>query len=114
MLAPTWYPAGFEASDPKILSGELSDAVHVSFSDGDEGFFNINITQYQSASNLDTRTFEKDSTSVEQYTSGTKTFYIMSNIDAITAIWSKGLLVEKISGNLQIDEIKSIIDSIGG
>ena len=113
-LAPTWYPAEFEASDPKILSGKLSDAVHVSFSDGDEGFFNINIARYKSASNLATGTFEKDSASVEQYTSGAKTFYIMSNIDTITATWSEGLLVERISGNLQINEIKAVIDSIGG
>lgn len=39
---------------------------------------------------------------------------IMSNLDAITAVWSDGLFVETISGNLQIDEVKAIVDSIGG
>ena len=34
--------------------------------------------------------------------------------DAITAVWSDGLFVETISGNLQIDEVKAIVDSIGG
>ena len=35
-LAPTWYPVGIEASDPKILSDKLSDTVHIFFSDGDK------------------------------------------------------------------------------
>lgn len=37
-LAPTWYPVGIEASDPKILSDKLSDTVHIFFSDGDKLF----------------------------------------------------------------------------
>ena len=56
----------------------------------------------------------KDDALVEQYVSGSRTFYIMSNLDAITAVWSDGLFVETISGNLQIDEVKAIVDSIGG
>lgn len=113
-LAPTWYPEGFEASEPEIINTSLSDTINVPFC-GEEGqFYNIAITLYQSASNLDSYTLEKDSMDVEQYTSGTRTFYIMSNIDTITATWAGGLLVEEISGNLQIDEIKSMIDSIGG
>lgn len=113
-LAPTWYPVGIEASDPKILSDKLSDTVHIFFSDGDMLFFNLNITRYRSTSYLNTHIFEKDDALVEQYVSGSRTFYIMSNLDAITAVWSDGLFVETISGNLQIDEVKAIVDSIGG
>lgn len=113
-LAPNWYPTGFEASEPQILNGKHSDTVHITFHDENEGFFNINITRYQSASNLETGTFEKDGTPVEQYISGTKLFYIISNVDTLLATWSDGLLVVNISGNLQIDDIKGIIDSIGG
>lgn len=50
---------------------------------------------------------------MEQYLSNQKTFYIFSNIDTITATWSDGLLVEQITGNVSIEEIKAIIDSIG-
>lgn len=90
-LAPTWYPVGIEASDPKILSDKLSDTVHIFFSDGDKLFFNLNITRYRSTSYLNTHIFEKDDALVEQYVSGSRTFYIMSNLDAITAVWSDGL-----------------------
>lgn len=112
-LVPTWYPSNFEASSPQIITTRQSNIVNVAFHGDKEQFFSLVITQHKSASNLDLFTFEKDSTSVEQYTSGTKTFYIMSNLDTITATWSDGQLVEKISGSLTIDEVKAIIDSIG-
>ena len=58
--------------------------------------------------------FEKDKSPVEQYTSGAKTVYILSNNKTITAAWSDGLIVEMITGNLTVEEVKAIIDSIGG
>ena len=51
-------------------------------------------------------------TPVEQYTSGTKTVYILSNNDTITTTWSDGLIFETICGNLTVEEFKKIIDSI--
>lgn len=112
-LAPTWYPDGFDTSEPKILHTNLNDIINVAFHGEDERFFSISIMRFQSPSDLSSQIFEKDDTSVEQYISGTKTFYILSNIDTVTATYSEGLLVEKISGNLSTDEIKKIIDSIG-
>lgn len=112
-LAPTWYPDGFEASEPEIIKTDQFNIMHIDFSDQEENFFSIDITKYQSALALAARTFEKDNAAVEQYTSGAKTFYILSNMDTVTATYSTGLLVEQISGSLSIAEIKAIIDSIG-
>lgn len=112
-LAPTWYPEGFEASEPEIIETSKCDVIHINFSGVDENFFNIDITRYQSPSDLTAHLFEKDSISIEQYTSGAKTFYILSNMDTITATYSEGFLVEQISGSLSMEEIKAIIDSIG-
>ena len=72
------------------------------------------ITRYQIPEDLDYLTFEKDDSSIEQYMVGSQSFYILSNNNNITATWSNGLLVEQISGNLTVDEMKKIIDSIGG
>lgn len=113
VLAPTWYPEGFEASEPEIISTSLSDTINVPFLGEEEQFYSIDITLYLSTSQLATHTFEKDSATVEQYTSGAKTFYILSNVDTVTAIWSEGLLIEKISGNISVDQVKAMIDSIG-
>lgn len=113
-LAPTWYPEGADASEPQVLHDALSETVSFNFTLGDERFFSVDITQYHSAAALDALAFEKDSTSVEPYVSGPRAFYIMSNTDTISATYSDGLLVESILGNLTMEELMSIIDSIGG
>lgn len=113
-LAPTWYPDGFEASEPEILSDYESDSVYVSFSDNDGRFFSIDIIKHHLASGIDSHIFEKDNTPVEQYSSGVKTFYIMENIDTVTATWSDGQVMMTIGGNISTEESKAIIDSIGG
>ena len=58
--------------------------------------------------------FEKDSTDVLQYSNGRQTFYILSNIDTVTAVWSDGLIALQITGNIPNDVLIDMIDSIGG
>lgn len=113
-LVPSWYPAGMTASETKIFRDEYSITVYCSFSNEESKFFNIDVTLYQSANDIGDFIFEKDDTPVDQYTRNEKTFYIFSNEDTLTATWASGNLVETISGNLQIEELKKIIDSIGG
>lgn len=113
-LVPAWYPEGFQAMEPVISKTKRYDTINVAFQGAEEQFFSLLITHYKTTDDLDLYTFEKDNSVVEQYTSGQKTFYILSNDDTVTATWSDGLLVESISGNLTMEEIKTIIDSIGG
>lgn len=112
-FVPTWCPEGFEASDPVISNTSRTDKVHIMFRDGEEQSFGIVIGRYHSAKDLQSQIFEKDKTPVEQYTSGGKTFYIFSNDDTITAVWADGLVRETIMGNLTVEEVKAVIDSIG-
>lgn len=111
-FVPTWYPEGFEASEPVISRTKRYDTINVTFQDDKERFFGIMIICYQSMEDVELFTFEKDKTPVEQYTSGGKTFYIFSNDDTITAVWADGLIHESIAGNLTVEEVKKIIDSI--
>ena len=111
-FVPTWYPEGFEASGPEIIRTSRSDIVNTMFQDAGERFFSIRIHRYHSSEDVESFIFEKDKTPVEQYTSGTKTVYILSNNDTITTTWSDGLSFETISGNLTVEEFKKIIDSI--
>lgn len=113
-LAPSWYPYDVSLSDPEVFTNEFSKTILFSFSNDHDKLFYVDITVYQSISDLNMSTFEKDSMSVEQYTSGDKTFYILSNSDTLTATWASGTLVETIAGNLSLSELKSMIDSIGG
>ncbi len=112
-LAPAWCPEGFEMSALEVSSNDFGDKIYCAFNSGDR-LFNIQVRRYKSMDNIESRVFEKDNASVEQYISGKKIFYILSNVDTVTATWADGTLVETISGNLSMDELKNIIDSIGG
>ena len=113
-LAPTWFPDGFEAGNLDISSSPFSDIVNFSASSENGTTFSLDIIRYTSADYLSGTQFEKDAENVEQYSNNQQTFYILSNVDTITAAWSDGLLVEQITGNISDENIKKIIDSIGG
>lgn len=114
-LAPTWYPESFEMSEPKISSTDIGEKISCDFSGPKDKFFKMQVRLYDSRSELDSHAFEKDSSYVSTYNANGKTFYIMSNIDTITATWSdSNSLVLSIAGNLSEDDMKVMIDSIGG
>ena len=67
-----------------------------------------------SRGNLEEKINKKDVKGVEQYSNGEQTFYILSNIDTITATWSDGLIMAQFSGDTTEDILKKLIDSVGG
>ena len=112
-IVPTQFPESFQAEEPEIWSDNKGVFLNLPFSDSTGRSFSITIDRYTSQEYVETWTFEKDSASVESYISGSKTFYIFSNLDVVIAVWTEGTLSESIWGNLSIDEVKLIIDSIG-
>lgn len=113
-LAPTWLPSGFVASEPIVKNDDESISILISFSNAEGDIFHIDIDRYTSQIELVNGSFEKDPTFVESYLSRGKTFYIFSNIDSITATWAEDSIIETIWGNLSENDMKAIIDSIGG
>ena len=114
-LAPTWYPEGFEAAPPEVRSIDKGDFVFCNFTNENGIFFVFRITRYNDPSMIEDPSYEKDDTSMEKYVSGERIFYIFSNLESVTAIWSDGeALTINICGNISADEVKAIIDSIGG
>lgn len=112
-LAPTWFPNGFSAGEPDVVCNDLLSVVSLTFHHKDGRSFFIDISRYYKQAVADIP-YEKDAGSVEMYTHGNKIFYIMSNTDFIRAIWSDGNLTAEISGTLTKNEIKAILNSIGG
>ena len=113
-LAPTWFPEGFVESDTKITNSNMNNIVHSILEDRMGCVINITIRQYYSADDLKRASFEKDTGEIGQYSNGVQSFYLFSNDGTVTATWADGLLVEQISGDISENEIKLIIDSIGG
>ncbi len=112
-LAPSWFPAGFTAEKPNTFHSDLLDAVNLVFYNEDGRSFSVEVSRYynQAVANIP---YEKDASPVEKYTRDGMVFYIMSNTNFAQAIWSDGDLTMEISGALSTDEIKAILNSIGG
>lgn len=114
-LAPAWFPEGFSLSEHKIISNDSGNTVSFFFNNTEQKYFTIQIIKVNSASDIETYLFEKDDSAVKQYVSQGKTFYFLSNLDNQTATWSDGnSLVMIILGNISENDIKAMIDSIGG
>ena len=114
-LVPTWYPEGFEpVNGVESVSDSMGSAVWVTFLHEDGRSFMVSVDYYNAPEEIENRIFEKDDTPVEEYLSNGKNFYLLSNLQTDTATWSQGNLVWSIQGKLSQDEIKNIIDSIGG
>lgn len=79
-----------------------------------EKTYSVDIEHYYNKADIETLVIEMDDTNVCSYESNGKTFFIMSDMEYLTATWTDGTFVETISGQLSMDEIKTIIDSIGG
>lgn len=113
-LAPSWFPDGFQASDPQIWVDDAGSVVDLSFRHEDGRAFAVSIEYYADEHDILAATYQKDSDPVEEYVQNERKFYIMSNANSVSAVWTDGHLVETISGRLSVEEIKMIIDSIGG
>ena len=114
-LIPTWYPKGFESSEPIDDSVEdYVDSVYCEYINKEENrSYLAMVSRYFDSEAIAAAVYEKDDTEVEIYESKGRTFYIMSNLDSMTATWSDGILSIDIIGQLEVNQIKRIIDSIG-
>lgn len=112
--APTQYPDGFDIANVQIVANEYVSSTQVSLSNNDGRVAYICVDKYSVGQDINLQTFELESESVTEYFSNGKIFYLFSNSDVITAVWSdSSTLLQRIWGDLTESELKSIIDSIG-
>lgn len=112
--APSWIPENFQANPTKIFTPKDAIFIFTCFSNGKEEF-QITITRFPNKKHLIVNNYEKDANAVIPYSNGRQLFYIFDNLDSSVATWSDGeTLTIEISGQLSLQDMKSIIDSIGG
>lgn len=107
---PTWYPDGFTPKESRLTGDSSASSVYVSFT-GEERSYSV-IIRYFYSTEGSTGIFEKDDTPVEEYEHNGQTFYILSNLNSLTATAYDGTYMTIISGLLTREELKQIIDSI--
>lgn len=107
---PTWYPDGFTPKESRLTDDSSASSVYVSFT-GEERSYSV-IIRYFYSTDGSTGVFEKDDTPVEEYEHNGQTFYILSNLNSLTATAYDGTYMTIINGVLTREELKKVIDSI--
>ncbi len=113
-VIPTWIPNGYELEEVTPFFSDAVQAIDVVFLNGDQENLFVTIEKYKEDQEINKIVFEKDGRQVTEYFGKDKLFYIMSNNETKTAVWSDGHVVISINGKLEEESIKKMIDSIGG
>ena len=107
-IVPTWIPEGFALDKIEKDSSPLREIYTVLYLDISKEL-RIQISTYLSE---DIRNLEIENDPVEIYTHNGIDYYIFENEDQLRAVWFVDSYECYISGDVSIDELKMMIDSI--
>lgn len=107
-VIPTWIPEGFALESLDIRENPLQ-RYYIALYKNNENTLTITVRSFAEA---DPERIEFDDTLVEIYTVSGQEYYIFSNSKKISAAWIQGCYECCISGEITIEEIKMMIDSI--
>lgn len=107
-IVPTWIPEGFILDKIEKDSSPMREIYTVCYMNG-ETALRILVTSYLSE---DIRNHEIKNDPVEIYSRNGIDYYILENEDQLRAVWFVNSCECYISGDVSIDELKMMIDSI--
>ena len=108
LLVPRWIPDGFALESIKKITTPAQETYSARYVDENRKF-TIRVQNYLTA---DFQKVEVEEGYSEIYPVGEQNYYIFINYDQIQAVWIVDSYECTISGNLSVDEIKLLIDSI--
>lgn len=108
-LVPTWFPEGYEFVDVQIEESPVQRC-YVARYKNHTSELKIQIVNCIDA---DVQQIEQSDGLVETYESDGVTYYLFTNLDVLKAVWINENYECYISGGLTMDELKTMIDSIG-
>lgn len=109
-VLPAWYPEGTMLEEMEINDLLNGTSVDVLFSLG-EDVFSLSISVYDTKQE-GTAQYEKNEGYVEPYYVNHVPHYIMENMGRRTVAWQNGNTENAIQGDLTVEELKQMIDSI--
>lgn len=109
-IVPTWIPDGYILDSISKNVSPTRESYVAFYSNDSDCIIRILV---QSFLDSDPNKVEINENLVEIYTSAGVDYYFFSNLDQIQAIWLSDSYEGCISGNIPIDEMKLIVDSIG-
>ena len=109
---PRWAPEGAEEVEQPRTSArnDRTRIIGKYLVDGKE--FTIRITIYDAIPESYDTIYQKNDGSAHPYEAGGITHYIIENMDNISAMWTNGYIEGHIQGNISIEDLQLMIDSI--
>lgn len=107
-LAPTWIPDGYDLTDVRVDESPIQ-LTFICFYQNGEQKIKIQIKRYI---NSDPEQIEQSDSLIEEYESNGITYYIFADYGDLQAVWINGDYECYISGQLSIEEMRLMIDSI--
>ena len=107
-LAPTWFPDGYKFAEITIDQSPLQKTYRAQYTDGEQELI-ITLREYLDGEPL---YVEQSDGLIEKYEVEGITYYLFSDINVVKAVWINGSYECNIMGNVTIDDLKKMIDSI--
>ena len=107
-LVPTWLPEEYQLDDITITNSPKKDTYRATYVNGDQ-VLRITVQNYLDGVPV---YVEQGDGLVEEYKVAGITYYLFDNYDNTKAVWVTGSYECYISGNVTIQELKQMIDSI--
>ena len=107
-FVPTWFPDGYALSDINVVMSPLKKTYQAKYTRTGQ----ILIIAVRDYLNGDPAFVEQSEGLVEEYEACGITYYLLSNQNQNRAVWLYGSYECEISGNVTIEELKEMIDSI--
>lgn len=107
-IVPTWLPDGYKHKDIRIKTSPKTRSIYAIYENGNVELI-ISIRQ---TIGTPARQVEKTEELLEIYTYEGVDYYIFSNTDTLQVAWSIGEFECQIVGEISIEEMKAMIDSI--
>ena len=108
LLVPNWFPRGYELADIAVVQTPLQKTYSAIYRNGEQDL-RITVRDYMDETPV---YVEQSDGLVEEYEVAGVTYYLFSDIDVVKAVWINGSYECNIFGNVTIEELKQMIDSI--
>lgn len=111
-ILPTWFPEGFSLSELDIYALDAIKQNEFSFSySNSNSFILISFIQHIDNS-IDGSKYQKDACLVEEYQVSNNLYYLYTNAGQSCASWFVDNMECSINGDISMNELKEMIDSI--
>ena len=111
-VVPRWAPDGTEEVGQPRTSVRNDRTRIVGNYLLDDKEFTVRITIYNAIPEAYDTIYQKDDEAADPYEAGGITHYIVENVDNISAMWTNGYIEGHIQGNISIEDLQLMIDSI--